>query len=60
MPLRQQMMLRKQAIREVGLFDERFEPGMGEDYDYVLSVRKAGWRKGADGKWVLESVETIQ
>lgn len=47
------MMLRKQAIREVGLFDERYEPGMGEDYDYVLSVRKAGWRAVvANSVWI--------
>ena len=47
------MMLRKQAVREIGLFDERYEPGMGEDYDFVLSLRKAGWRAVvANSVWV--------
>lgn len=38
------MMIRKDALKAVGLFDERYEPGMGEDYDYVLQLRKAGWK----------------
>lgn len=38
------MMLRKDAIKSVGMFDERYEPGMGEDYDYVLQLRQAGWK----------------
>lgn len=38
------MMIRKQVVREIGLFDEVFEPGMVEDYDHVLRLRKAGWR----------------
>lgn len=38
------MMIRKSALQDVGLFDERFEPGMGEDYDAVLRLRQAGWR----------------
>jgi GT2 family glycosyltransferase len=38
------MMIRKSAIQQVGLFDERFEPGMGEDYDIILRLRQAGWR----------------
>ena len=38
------MMIRKAAIEKVGLFDERFEPGMGEDYDIVLRLRQAGWK----------------
>jgi GT2 family glycosyltransferase len=38
------MMIRKAALEQVGLFDERFEPGMGEDYDAVLRLRQAGWK----------------
>lgn len=38
------MMLRKAAIQAVGLFDERYEPGMAEDYDYTLRLRQAGYR----------------
>jgi GT2 family glycosyltransferase len=38
------MMMRKSAIQQVGLFDERYEPGMSEDYDWTLRARQAGWR----------------
>lgn len=38
------MMLRKEAVEQVGLWDERFEPGMGEDYDYSIRLRKNGWK----------------
>lgn len=38
------MMLRKSAIQEVGLFDEVFEPGMAEDYDYTIRMRRAGYK----------------
>jgi O-antigen biosynthesis protein len=38
------MMLRKQAVLKVGLFDEQFEPGNCEDYDYVLRLREAGFK----------------
>lgn len=37
------MMLRKEAIHKIGFFDERFEPGMAEDYDAVLRLREAGY-----------------
>lgn len=36
--------LRKEAQQQVGFFDERFEPGNYEDWDYSLRLRKAGWR----------------
>lgn len=38
------MMLRKDTIHQVGLFDERFEPGNCEDADYILRTRKAKWK----------------
>lgn len=38
------MMLRKSAVAEVGLFDERFEPGNCEDYDYTLRLTEAGYK----------------
>lgn len=38
------MMLRKQAIEDAGLFDERYEPGQCEDYDYVFGLMDAGWK----------------
>lgn len=38
------MMLRKTAVQEVGFFDESFEPGNCEDYDYTLRLREAGYK----------------
>ena len=38
------MMIRKQVVREIGLFDERYEPGNCEDYSWTLRARQAGWR----------------
>lgn len=38
------MMIRKSVIEEVGWFDEIFEPGNSEDYDYSLRIREAGYR----------------
>jgi len=38
------MALRREAVEQVGLFDERFRVGGYEDYDYSLRLRQAGWR----------------
>jgi GT2 family glycosyltransferase len=38
------MMFRKSVFEEVGMFDERFNPGMAEDYDYTLRIRQAGYK----------------
>jgi O-antigen biosynthesis protein len=38
------MMLRKSAVEEIGWFDEAFEPGNCEDYDYSLRLREAGYK----------------
>lgn len=38
------MMLRKSAVESVGLFDERYEPGVCEDYDYVFQLHDAGYK----------------
>lgn len=47
------MMLRKSAVEQVGLWDERFEPGMGEDYDYSIRLHDAGWKLViADSVWI--------
>ena len=35
--------LRKDAVRKVGLFDELYEPGNFEDYDYSVQLRQAGY-----------------
>lgn len=36
------MALRKTAVKTCGLFDERFEPGNAEDYDYTLRLLEKG------------------
>lgn len=47
------MMIRKAALHDVGMFDERFEPGMSEDYDWSLRARQAGYRLVvANSVWV--------
>lgn len=38
------LMLRKEAVDQVLFFDERYEPGNFEDYDYCLQLREAGWK----------------
>ena len=38
------MMLRKSAVDQVLFFDERYEPGNFEDYDYCLQLQEAGWK----------------
>lgn len=38
------MMLRKSAVEQVGLFDEQYEPGNCEDFDYTLSLCDAGYK----------------
>jgi GT2 family glycosyltransferase len=37
------VLLRKQAVRECGLWDERYNPGNWEDTDYSVVLRAAGW-----------------
>jgi GT2 family glycosyltransferase len=47
------MMLRKSAVEQVGLWDERFEPGNYEDYDYSIRLRDAGYKLViADSVWI--------
>lgn len=36
--------IRKEVIKKVGFFDERFSPGNYEDDDYSLRIRKAGYK----------------
>ncbi len=38
------MMIRKSVFLECGFFDETFEPGNCEDYDYTLRIRQAGYK----------------
>jgi len=36
-------MLRKDAVRRVGFWDERYNPGNYEDTDYAMQLRRAGY-----------------
>lgn len=38
------LLLRREALESVGLFDERFHPAWFEDVDLCLRLRRAGWR----------------
>lgn len=47
------ILLRKSAVLQTGMFDERFEPGMGEDYDYILRLRQSGHKAVvANSVWI--------
>lgn len=47
------LLLRKTAVEEVGLFDEIYEPGVCEDYDYIFQLRDAGYETVvAGGVWL--------
>lgn len=37
------LLLKREAVRQVGLLDERFTPACYEDYDYCLRLRQAGY-----------------
>lgn len=44
----------RETIEKIGLFDERFFPGGGEDYDYNARIYKAGGRAiGTFRSWVI-------
>ena len=36
-------MLRMKMVEDIGILDESFNIGLGDDYDYCLRARKAGW-----------------
>jgi len=36
-------LLRKEVVRSLGLWDERYNPGNYEDTDYAVMIRNAGW-----------------
>jgi len=38
------LMIRREALNQVGLLDERFDPAFGEDTDLCYRIKKAGWR----------------
>jgi GT2 family glycosyltransferase len=47
------VMLKKSIVRELGLWDERFNPGNWEDTDYALRIRAAGYEvRVARSVWV--------
>ena len=44
------IMFKREVLESVGLFDERFELGNFEDYDYAVRARKEGWLSFIDTK----------
>jgi len=40
------VMIKREAFKDIGLFDERFGQGGQEDADYCIRARKAGWKVG--------------
>jgi hypothetical protein len=38
------LMVRREALDQVGLLDERFDPAYGEDTDLCYRIKQAGWR----------------
>lgn len=47
------VMLRKDAVRKVGLLDERFTPGNYEDFDYSVRLTRANWTMAvAEDVWL--------
>ena len=49
-------LLRKSAVREVGLQDERFYPGPGGDDDYCFRLRAHGWKLALSLETLVEHV----
>jgi GT2 family glycosyltransferase len=51
------LLIRRQVIEEIGYFDEEaFGPGYGEENDYAIRARKAGWLLSlADDTYVYHS-----
>ena len=47
------LMLRKEAVGKTGLFDERYEPGLCEDLDYLIRLHEKGWQaRVATDVWI--------
>ncbi len=38
------MMIRREAISDLGLFDEAYGKGYGEENDFCMRIRRKGWR----------------
>jgi GT2 family glycosyltransferase len=38
------LLLRKEAVVDVGLLDEQFEPGNYEDFDYSIRLKQGDWK----------------
>jgi GT2 family glycosyltransferase len=51
------LMVRSEALRGVGFFDERFAPGYYEDADLCFSLRRMGWRVVAIPRAVVVHLE---
>lgn len=48
------VMIKRQVINEIGLLDEKFNPGYGEDMDYCIRTIQAGYRLECVGGRVFD------
>lgn len=47
------LLLKREAVEQVGLLDEAFEPGNYDDFDYSIRLHKAGWKLAiAESVWI--------
>jgi GT2 family glycosyltransferase len=56
------LLLRKDAVLQVGLLDERFDPdGNYSDFDYSQRLTRKGWKLAiAENVWVNHAAHTTQ
>lgn len=53
------MLIRKTALRQVGLLDERFTPGNYDDFDYSIRLHRANWNMAvAESVWIHHAAHT--
>ena len=49
----QALLIKREVIKKIGLFDEGFSPFMWEDFDYCFRVKKAGYKIVSNPKVTL-------
>jgi len=53
------VLIKRKAIREVGLLDERFSPGYFEDVDYSLRLKEAGYELKLVPEVIVEHYQSV-